>query len=423
MPRPAKVRSISWTVSPKSTLVLREILAIAVNSFRADKVRATMTALGMVIGTFSLVLVVTIALTGKQYVLNEIQNIGANLIWAEYAGAANAGASAGTADYLTVDDMSAVQQQVPGVQAASPVLNLHEPILVGNGKQRDLLILGVNPEYVNVRRIVVSSGRFFDQQDSQSHHKVALVTEDFAIRQYGGIQFASGYEINIQGLPFIVIGTFRESVETFGQSEIQDDTVLIPYSMARYLTDTNAVNQIYFSMSDGSSIPRATEKILAVLKARHRAESVYNVGNLTQVLSLVAKTANAFTIVLLLFATITLVAGGVGIMNIMLATVSARIREIGIRKAPRNPTAIPFRGGNDLLNRRSHRHSGRTGAPVFALGLHSVQAPRLRALRPDRHAGLLPDRDHLRHPAGQECFQIGSGGISKTRMREDVKIF
>ena len=333
MPRPAKVRSISWAVSPKSTLVLREILAIAVNSFRADKVRATMTALGMVIGTFSLVLVVTIALTGKQYVLNEIQNIGANLIWAEYAGAANAGASAGTADYLTVDDMSAVQQQVPGVQAASPVLNLHEPILVGNGKQRDLLILGVNPEYVNVRRIVVSSGRFFDQQDSQSHHKVALVTEDFAIRQYGGIQFASGYEINIQGLPFIVIGTFRESVETFGQSEIQDDTVLIPYSMARYLTDTNAVNQIYFSMSDGSSIPRATEKILAVLKARHRAESVYNVGNLTQVLSLVAKTANAFTIVLLLFATITLVAGGVGIMNIMLATVSARIREIGIRKA------------------------------------------------------------------------------------------
>jgi putative ABC transport system permease protein len=333
MPRPAKARSISWTVSPKSTLVLREILAIAVDSFRADKVRATMTALGMVIGTFSLVLVVTIALTGKQYVLHEIQNIGANLIWAEYAGSANAGTSAGTADYLTVDDMMAVEHQVPGVQAATPVLNLHEPILVGSGKQRDMLILGVNPEYVNVRRIVVSSGRFFDQQDSQSHHKVALVTEDFANQQYGGIEFAAGHEINIQGLPFVVIGTFRERVETFGQSEIQDDTVLIPYSVARYLTDTNAVNQIYFSMSDASSVPLATQRILAVLKARHRAESVYNVGNLTQVLSLVAKTANAFTIVLLLFATITLVAGGVGIMNIMLATVSARIREIGIRKA------------------------------------------------------------------------------------------
>jgi putative ABC transport system permease protein len=333
MPRPVKVHSISWTVSPKSTLVLREILAIAVDSFRADKVRATMTALGMVIGTFSLVLVVTIALTGKQYVLHEIQNIGANLIWAEYAGSANAGTSAGTADYLTVDDMIAVEHQVPGVQAATPVLNLHEPILVGSGKQRDMLILGVNPEYVNVRRIVVSSGRFFDQQDSQSHHKVALVTEDFANQQYGGIEFAAGHEIDIQGLPFVVIGTFRERVETFGQSEIQDDTVLIPYSVARYLTDTTAVNQIYFSMSDTSSVPLATQRILAVLKARHRAESVYNVGNLTQVLSLVAKTANAFTIVLLLFATITLVAGGVGIMNIMLATVSARIQEIGIRKA------------------------------------------------------------------------------------------
>jgi putative ABC transport system permease protein len=334
MPRPAKVRTISWTVSPKSTLVLREILSIAVNSFRADKVRATMTALGMVIGTFSLVLVVTIALTGKQYVLNEIQNIGANLIWAEYAGPANGGVTtAGTADYLTVDDMIAVEQQVPGVQAASPVVNLHVPILVGNGQQRDMLILGVDPVYVTVRRIIVSSGRFFDQQDSQSHQKVALVTESFANQQFGGVQFAPGHEISIQGLPFVVIGAFRESVETFGQSEIQDDTVLIPYSVARYLTDTNAVNQIYFSMSDGSSVPMATDRILAVLKSRHRAESVYTVGNLTQVLSLVGKTASALTIVLLLFATITLVAGGVGIMNIMLATVSARIREIGIRKA------------------------------------------------------------------------------------------
>ena len=333
MPQSARPPSTSWVARPKSTLILREILSIAVDSFRADKVRATMTALGMVIGTFSLVLVVTIALTGKQYVLNEIQNIGANLIWAEYAGSANAGASGGTADYLTVNDMLAVEQQVPGVQEASPVLNLHEPILVGNGKQRDMLILGVDPEYVTVRRIAVSSGRFFDRQDSQSHHKVALVTEDFAARQYGGIEFAAGHEIDIQGLPFVVIGAFREGVETFGQSEIQDDTVLIPYSVARYLTDTNAVNQIYFSMSDAGSVPRASQRILAVLKARHRAESVYTVGDLTQVLGLVAKTANAFTIILLLFATITLVAGGVGIMNIMLATVSARIREIGIRKA------------------------------------------------------------------------------------------
>lgn len=333
MPQSVTPPPTSWVVRPKNTLVFREILSIAVDSFRADKVRATMTALGMVIGTFSLVLVVTIALTGKQYVLSEIQNIGANLVWAEYAGSANGAASGGTADYLTVNDMLAVEQQVPGVQGATPVLNLHEPILVGNGKQRDMLILGVNPEYVDVRRIVVSSGRFFDQQDSQSHRKVALVTEDFANRQYGGIQFAPGHEIVIQALPFVLIGTFRESVETFGQSEVQDDTVLIPYSVARYLTDTNAVNQIYFSMSDAGSVPLASQRILAVLKARHRTESVYTVGDLTQVLGLVAKTANAFTIVLLLFATITLIAGGVGIMNIMLATVSARIREIGIRKA------------------------------------------------------------------------------------------
>ena len=333
MSQAAATGANSGLVHPKRTLVLREILALALDSFRADRVRATMTALGMVIGTFSLVLVVTIAMTGKQYVLNQIQNIGTNLIWAEYAGYTTGASNSSAADYLTVNDMAALEQQVPGIQEASPVLNLHERIPVGGGKERDVLVLGVNPEYVNVRRIIVSAGRFFDQQESQSRSKVALVSEDFAIQQYGGIQYAPGQELKIQGLPFVVIGTFRESVDTFGQSEIQDNTILIPYSVARYLTDTPAINQIYLSMSDAGSVPAATQKILAVIKARHRRESVYNVGNLTQVLDLAQKTANAFTIVLLLFAAITLIAGGVGIMNIMLATVSARIREIGIRKA------------------------------------------------------------------------------------------
>ena len=318
------------TANAKSALLFREIFSLAIASFRADKVRATMTTLGIVIGTFSLVLVVTIALTGKEYVLNQIQNVGTNLIWAEYTGPTNTDA---TPDDLTENDMTAVQQQMPDIQAASPVLNLHERIPGPNGKERDILILGVNPEYANVRRIIVSSGRFFDQRDSQSHNKVAVVTENFATRQYGGIDFAAGHEIKIQGLPFVVIGVFRESVDTFGQSEIEDDTVLIPYSVARYLTDTNAINQIYFSMSDADSVPFAAQKILALIQARHRADSTYTVGNLSQLLTVARKTGNVFTIVLFLFATVTLIAGGAGIMNIMLVTVSSRIREIGIRKA------------------------------------------------------------------------------------------
>src|SRR5271166_1816519 len=310
-----------------------EFLAQAFAAFRADKVRATMTALGMVIGTSSLILVVTIALSGKEYVLAQIENIGTNLVWAEYEGLVNAGTNASVLDYLTMDDMAAAQQQVPEIKAATPVLNLHERIAARGGKELDILVLGVDPSYEQVRRMRVVTGRFFDDQDSELFNKVCLITQKFAETHYGGSELALGQGIKIMGLPFVVIGTFRESMETFGRSEIQDDTILIPYTVARRLAGTKSINQIYFTMYNSDSVPAGTQEILRVIKSRHRPESEYKVDNLTDVLQVAEKTANAFTLILLLFAVVTLIVGGVGIMNIMLATVSARIREIGIRKA------------------------------------------------------------------------------------------
>ncbi|MFZ0314316.1 MAG: ABC transporter permease [Candidatus Korobacteraceae bacterium] len=315
------------------TLVWREILTMGIDSLRADKLRAAMTALGMAVGTAALILVVTIALTGKRYVLTQIENVGTNVIWAEYSGISSASANVAVADYLTSNDMTAVEQQVPGVKEASPVLNLHQRMVVGSGKEQDILVLGVDPQYQQVRRIIATTGRFFDQRDSQSTDKVALITDTLARRQFGALDLALGQTIRIQEVPFVIIGTFRESVDTLGRSEIEDDTVLIPYSVARSMTGTSAVNQIYFSMVDAAGIPAATDEIQAVIAARHRPESVYNVSNMIEVLRLANKTANAFTSVLLLFAAITLVAGGIGIMNIMMATVHTRIHEIGVRKA------------------------------------------------------------------------------------------
>jgi putative ABC transport system permease protein len=184
-----------------------------------------------------------------------------------------------------------------------------------------------------VRRIIVSAGSFFDQTDSQSANKVALITENLARSRSGSLDQALGQTIKIQEVPFLIIGTFRESVDTLGRSEIEDDTVLIPYAVARSMTGKSAVNQIYFSMFDAGGIPAATETIQKVIASRHRAESVYNVSNMTEVLGLANKTATAFTSVLLLFAAVTLVAAGIGIMNIMMATVHSRIHEIGVRKA------------------------------------------------------------------------------------------
>jgi putative ABC transport system permease protein len=142
-----------------------------------------------------------------------------------------------------------------------------------------------------------------------------------------------GQEVKLNGLPFTVIGTFRERVDTFGQSEISDDTILVPNTVARYFTNSDEVKQLFFSVSDSAEVPRATQEIHDVLQSRHRAESVYRVDNLTQLLQVAAKTADTLTEVLLLISVLTLIVSGVGIMNIMLATVTSRIREIGIRKA------------------------------------------------------------------------------------------
>jgi putative ABC transport system permease protein len=315
------------------TMAFGEFLAQAFDAFRADKVRATMTALGMVIGTSALILVVTVAMSGKEYVRSQIENIGTNLVWAEYEGLMNAGANASVRDYLTYDDVIAAEQQVPEIKAATPVLNFHERIATGGGKETEILILAVDPNYQDVRRMLVVAGRFFDEQDAELFNKVCLVTQKFAEKHYGEADAALGRSVKIMDLPFVIIGVFRESMETFGRSEIQDDTVLIPYTLGRRLAGTLSINQIYFTMYNSDSVLRGTQEILRVIKSRHRPESQYNVDNLTAVLEVAERTANAFTLILLLFAIITLIVGGVGIMNIMLATVSTRIREIGIRKA------------------------------------------------------------------------------------------
>ncbi len=325
--------TVTTTVSelaPK--LAFSEILSFAFETFCSNKVRFLLTGLGMVIGTASLILVVTIGMTGKQYVVNQIQSIGANMIYAEYPGGGQRLNNA-TPDPLTVDDMRAAQEEVPGIVAASPVVTLDDRIPVGGGKERDIIILGVYPEYRIVRNLVVVSGRFFDAQDEQAHNKVGVVTEKMAQDIYGSTDAAVGKIIKLTGLPFTIVGTFKERVNTFGQSEVTDNTLVIPYSVARYFIDTPTIKEMYFSVADPSMVLTATEHIGRVIQGRHRAESVYKVSNLTELVAVAEKTANALTIVLLLVAAVVLLVSGIGIMNIMLATVSARIREIGIRKA------------------------------------------------------------------------------------------
>ena len=317
---------------PYPKLLLSETLSVAIETFRSNQTRFMLTSLGMVIGTASLILVVTIGLTGKQYLLQQIQDVGSNMMVAEHEGG-DVGGNASASDVLTLNDLQAVRGLVPGISASSPMVEFHDRITVPGGKERDILVLGVSWQYLYVRNLNVLAGRFFEDRDERARDKVAVITQALANTLYGSQAEAIGQQIKLSGLPLTVIGTFRERVDTFGQSEISEDTILIPYTLARFFTGNDSVTQLFFSVGDSSEVPRATQAIQDVLRSRHRPESVYKVSNLTQLLSVASTTANTLSTVLLLVSVLTLVVSGVGIMNIMLATVNNRIREIGVRKA------------------------------------------------------------------------------------------
>jgi putative ABC transport system permease protein len=328
----ANPTSLSLSTQRRFTIGFHEILSFAYDSFSSNKLQFTLTALAMAVGTASVILVATIGLTGKQYILRQLQSIGTNMIYADYQGGAQRIES--TPDPMTVDDVQAVREQVTSVVAASPTVALGDRISVGGGKQSDILVLGVDPAYMRVRNLKVLSGRFFDSEDSSGRNKVGVITEKLAQKLYGATPVAIGQIIKLSGgLPFTIVGVFKESVDTFGQSEIQEDTMLIPYTVSRFFTPTAAVYEIYFSVATAQDVVPATAAIKRVLQSRHRPESVYSVQNLNQLLTVAGKIADALTLILMLVSFVTLLVSGIGIMNIMLATVTSRIREIGIRKA------------------------------------------------------------------------------------------
>jgi putative ABC transport system permease protein len=320
--------------SARTTMLFSEVFRLAIDSFRASKVRFLLTMLGMVIGSASIVLVVTLGLTGKEYALNLISSIGPNMIEMQYSGGSIAGPdNTTTDDSMTREDMLAVLEQVPGIAASSPMLEAHDNISVGDGTTKNVMILGVSPQYKDVRNSEVVAGRFFDDQDAAAHTKVAVLVEPLAITLFGSASNAVGRSLSIRGIPFTIIGVFHERINTFGQSEISEQTMLIPYTVARYFTGTDTVKEIFFSMKETGAVTPAAAHILRIIQSRHRASSVYKAFVMTPVLEMMSKIANMLTLVLGLAAGVTLIVSGVGIMNSMLANVQARVKEIGIRKA------------------------------------------------------------------------------------------
>ena len=336
VPKPElEPRSFATTLaSANTTMGFSEVFSLAVDSFRASKARFILTMVGMVIGSASIILVVTVGLTGRQYAIDTISSLGPNKIEMQYSGGSIIGSdNTSTPDYMTREDMQEVYDTIPGIVAYSPMLEVHDRISLGGGITKDTMLLGVSPQYKDVRGLVVLEGRFFDEQDAAAHAKVVVLNKPLAIELFGNAQAAVGQTISVRGIPLNIVGVFKESIDTYGQSEISDETMLIPYEVARYFTGTDNVKEIFFKMANSAMVEPAAKQITALISSRHRPNSVYRAQTLTEILKDMGVIANILTIVLTIAAAITLIVGGVGIMNSMLANVQARIREIGIRKA------------------------------------------------------------------------------------------
>ena len=309
-----------------------EVLKSSYEALKANRVRTLLTALGLVIGNASVILVVTISLTSTEFILDQIKGIGSNVVWA-YFEAGSRDSEQSDADFVKLSDVEAVRSQLSDRIVAVTATMSSNNSLVIDGKPQDTSVLGVDEYYPKVRNLLLLSGRYFDAEEVKQRTKVTLLTEPLALLLYGNSQAAVGKMLKVKDHQFTVIGVFRERVQSFGLSELAERAMVVPITILRYYNRVERIDPMYIQAKRAEDVEAITGEVKRILEGRHRKGAQYFVDNLGAILETAKNISLILTFVLILVAAIALVISGIGIMNIMLVTVTERTKEIGTRMA------------------------------------------------------------------------------------------
>jgi putative ABC transport system permease protein len=306
-----------------------ETWMVALEALWANKLRAFLTTLGVVIGSACIVLVVTIGLVGGRYVVAQIEGVGSNLVYVRLDISPNE--SIMPQDELSLEDMNAAKASIQQVVTVAGTRGTQSSVMAG-AVEHNVSLVGATEGFQQIRNMLILRGRFLDTDDVISRGKVCLITSRLADEMFPYTD-PIGRNLRVGELSFTVIGVFKERVETFGLSEIQDYSVLIPFPLMKYYLGDSSLDVLYAQASTPQGVIPVTTQLEALLNSRHPTRSRYAVMNLSSILKAAREITWALTIVFVSVGLIALVVSGIGIMNIMLVTVQERTREIGIRKA------------------------------------------------------------------------------------------